>query len=83
MNQTLSTNGAGQQGEAPIGGGADGSKTMKRFQVIMPIAVSAKDEKEAIAKVRAMLTDGVYQDKFIKYSPIPNAADPTVIELPF
>ena len=56
-------------------------KTLKRYKVIVPIAVNAYSPQEAVLKVNAMLNHGYYDGMFLRYSAMPDAPEPFVEEL--
>ena len=57
------------------------SGDLKQYRVILPISVSARNPHEAILKVRSMLSTGYYNGTFLRYSVIPDAPDPEVVEV--
>lgn len=53
----------------------------KRYEVLVKIGVNASNEKEAKEKVKALLTDGYYNGKFLKFGPSTHFDDMRVREI--
>jgi hypothetical protein len=56
---------------------------MKRFKVTLEVGVSAKNPKEARELVKAMMTDGLYKGKYLKFTPNGSWGEMKVEELLF